>query len=330
MKGKAVTKRHKSVSYAKWGYIFIAPFFLAYGIFSLAPLIFTFYNSFYENYLVGLMQVGPNFVGLRNYTELFKTDILIYTKNTIIMWIMGFIPQIIVSMLLAAWFTDLRLRLKGQKFFKTVIYLPNLIMASAFAMLFFTLFSLNGPANEVLVNIGIVSEPYRFFDHEFSSRGMVAFINFLMWYGNTTVLLLAAFLGIDSNYIEAAEIDGASPIQTFFRIRLPLVKPVLVYVIITSMIGGLQMFDVPQILTNGSGDPTQTTMTLIMYLNKHLFSKNYGMSGALSVILFIICAILSLLVYKFTMGESRSMYRNKGKAATGGAKDNHLKGGVEA
>ena len=105
-------------------------------------------------------------------------------------------------------------------------------------------------------------------------------------------------LGIDTSLYEAAEVDGATSTQVFFRITLPLLRPILIYVMITSLIGGLQMFDVPQILTNGTGQPTQTTMTLIMYLNKHLFSKNYGMGGALSVVMFIITGILSLIVFK--------------------------------
>ena len=81
---------------------------------------------------------------------------------------------------------------------------------------------------------------------------------------------------------------------------MPLLRPILIYVVITSLIGGLQMFDVPQILTNGTGEPMRSTMTLIMYLNKHLFSKNYGLGGALSVVLFIITAILSFAVYNFS------------------------------
>ena len=125
-------------------------------------------------------------------------------------------------------------------------------------------------------------------------------MNFLMWFGNTTILLLAGMLGIDSCMYEAAEVDGATSTQVFFKITLPLLKPILIYVMITSLIGGLQMFDVPQILTNGQGDPMRSTMTLIMYLNKHLFSKNYGMAGALSVILFIVTGALSLVVFRFT------------------------------
>jgi len=107
-------------------------------------------------------------------------------------------------------------------------------------------------------------------------------------------------MGIDTSLFEAAEVDGATSTEVFFQITLPLLKPILIYVMITSLIGGLQMFDVPQILTNGTGDPMRSTMTLIMYLNKHLFSKNYGMAGALSVLLFIITGALSLLVYKFS------------------------------
>lgn len=213
---------------------------------------------------------------------------------------MGFIPQIIVSLVLGAWFSDPSLRLKGQRFFKTVIYLPNLIMAAAFAMLFFTLFSEGGPINEILMQLGWISEPYKFLSNEWSTRSLVAFMNFLMWFGNTTILLMAGMMGIDTSLFEAAEVDGATSTQVFFKITLPLLRPILIYVMITSLIGGLQMFDVPQILTNGTGDPMRSTMTLIMYLNKHLFSKNYGMGGALSVILFIITGLLSLVVFKFS------------------------------
>ncbi len=291
---------HKAVSYNKWGYIFLIPFVVVYLIFQLVPLISTIYNSFFENYRSGLTQIGPNFVGFGNYIKLFQGgEIWIYLKNTMIMWVMGFVPQILVSLLLAAWFSNPSLRLKGQRFFKTVIYLPNLIMASAFAMLFFTLFADGGPINAMLVHSGILKSAYSFFSHAWSARTLVALLNFLMWFGNTTILLMAGMMGIDSSLYEAAEVDGATASQIFTKITLPLLRPIMIYVMITSLIGGMQMFDVPQILTNGTGDPMRSTMTLIMFLNKHLFSKNYGMGGALSVCLFIITGILSLIVFHF-------------------------------
>lgn len=303
MKGK---RQAKIARYNKWGYIFLIPFVVIYIVFQLIPMATTVYNSFFECYKSGLTQVGPNFVGLENYKAVLGSpEIWIYTKNTLIMWVMGFVPQILLSLLLGAWFSDPSLRLKGQRFFKTVIYLPNLIMASAFSMLFFTLFSDGGPINALLMQIGIFSEPYKFMSHVWSTRGLIAGMNTLMWFGNTTILLMAGMMGIDTSLYEAAQVDGATSGQIFRKITLPLLRPILIYTMITSLIGGIQMFDVPQILTNQSGNPNRSAMTLIMYLNKHLFNKNYGMGGAISVILFVITAILSLIVFKMTTQKDK-------------------------
>lgn len=300
-------KKSKIVQYNKWGYIFLIPFMVVYLLFQLIPLITTIWNSFFENYLSGLMQIGPNFIGFGNYVDILSNpDLWLYAGNTIIMWILCFIPQVFFSLLLAAWFTDPSLRLKGQGFFKTVIYLPNLIMASAFAMLFYTLFSVSGPVNSILLQMGFFKEPFDFLQNVWAARGLVGFMNFIMWFGNTTILLMAGMLGIDPSLFEAAQVDGANSTQIFFKVTLPLLKPIFIYVLITSLIGGLQMFDVPQVLTKSTGDPMRTTLTLIMYLNKHLYSKNYGMGGALSVLLFIITAILSLLVFRFSSGRKEA------------------------
>lgn len=402
---KAKIKKHKSVQYDRWGYFFIAPFFIVYIIFSLIPLLTTFYYSFFEYYRVGLTEIGPTFNGIKNYISIFASDdnLAKYFWNTLVMWIMGFVPQIVISLILAVWFTNTELKLKFQRFFKTVIYMPNLIMAAAFSMLFFTLFSPNGPVNAILKNIadnanmpnvqnqietlvaslnayvsqnegnvslknaiasvinslqsttipkgatlaevntiitnlrdssiqlfrsqysgidqlrvsGMISEglkitaqpmeSIRFFDSPGWSRTLVASMNFLMWYGNTTILLMAGVMGIDSSLFEAARIDGANPLQIFFKITIPLLLPIFVYVLITSLIGGIQMFDVPQILSKGEGTPYRTTMTIIMKLNKHLYSKNYGLAGSTSVLVFVVTAALSSIVYKTTM----SQYTNK-------------------
>lgn len=290
-------KRRSSVSYARWGYIFLIPFFVTYVMFSLIPLANTIYNSFFENYRSGLRQIGPNFVGIDNYKAiLFDSDLPKYAYNTLYIWILGFIPQLIVSMLLALWFTNLRLKLRFVSFFKTVIYMPNLIMAAAFSMLFWALFSDIGPVNNLLVASG--RQPIDFFASVFGTRALIGLMNFLMWFGNTTILLMAAVMGIDYSILEAAQMDGASAWNTFWDVTLPSIRPILVYVLLTSLIGGIQMFDVPQILTDGGGGPNRSAMTMIMFLNKHLFSKNYGLAGALSVILFIVTGILSFVVYK--------------------------------
>lgn len=316
---KSANRKH-TIQYDNWGYVFIAPFFVIYIIFSLIPLLTTFIFSLFEYYRVGLLTVGPTFIGLENFKAIFTAGDSLgkYFFNTLIMWVMGFVPQIIISLLLAVWFTNTELNLKGQGFFKTVIYMPNLIMAATFAMLFFTLFSPNGPVNgmirsivdktnEAAIGVQKPMEPIRFFSSTAWTRTLVATMNFLMWYGNTTILLMAGVMGIDNSLFEAARIDGASPSQVFFKVTMPLLLPIFVYVFITSLIGGIQMFDVPQILTNSAGTPDRTTMTIIMKLNNHLQSKNYGPAGAISVLLFVVTGVLSGLVYKITM----SKYQNK-------------------
>ena len=299
-------KHRKSVSYAKWAYIFITPFFITYILFTLIPQFLTVYNSFFENYRSGLKQIGPNFVGVQNYVNLLGTpEIWKYLINTLIMWVGGFIPQIVIALLLAYWFSDPSLRLKGQRFFKTVIYMPNLIMASAFSMLFFALFSDSGPINQILLSLHVISEPYKFFQFVSASRILVMLMNFLMWFGNTTILLMAGMLGIDSSLYEAAQVDGATASQVFFKITMPILRPIFVYVLITSLIGGLQMFDVPQILTNGRGNPTDSLTTVIMLLNRYLTSKDVGRGGALSVFMFVVTGVLSLIVFRMNTSKDK-------------------------
>lgn len=311
--------KRKSISYSKWGYIFIAPFIIVFVLCQLIPLLSTFYNSFFVNYRDGLTQIGPTFCGFDNYVKLFTPDsngsvaILDYTANTMIMWFLGAVPQLVFALLLAIFFTSTRLGIKGQTFFKTVIYMPNLIMASAFSMLFFTLFSNVGPINQIIVASG--GEVIDFFGKTVTIRGLVAFINFLMWFGNTTILLMAGIMGIDQSLFEAAAIDGAKSTQILFKITLPLLMPIIVYVAITALIGGLQMYDVPQIMTAGHGNPNRTSMTLVMYLNNYIStSKNFGMGGAISVIMFIITGILSFVVYKSMVkpDDTKKMKKRKG------------------
>ncbi len=301
----AARPKGKGISYAKWGYLFILPFFITYCIFALVPQLLTIYNSFFENYREGLKQVGPYFVGMRNYVKLFTPDkngsiaILKFAGNTMLMWLEGAVPQVLIALLLSVIFTSYRLKIKGQQFYQTVRSLPPLIMASAFSLLCFTLFSNVAPFNQLIMQLGIADQRFPVFDKQYTVRGLVALMNFLMWFGNTTILLMAGIMGIDQCLFEAANLDGANSVQVFFKVTLPLLMPVLVYTVITALIGGLQMFDVPQVLTNGAGTPNRSSTTLIMYLNNFLkTSKNYGMAGAVSVIIFIITGLLSILVFK--------------------------------
>ena len=304
--------KHKSISYAKWGYIFVIPFFAVFIVFNLFPLLSTFKNSLYEYYKSNGVTFGPNWIGLQNYTKLFSAEVNVgkYFMNTFIIWLMGFIPQIFFSLLFASWFTDLRMKLKTGAY-KIIFYLPNVIMAAAMGMLFFTMFDQSGPMTMMLKPFtGGVA--YKFFENVWSQRTIIALINFMMWYGNTTIMLMAAINGVDPSLYESAQIDGANPSQTFWNITIPLIRPILVYVLITSLIGGLQMYDVPQIITRNGDAVNRTSMTMIMYLQYQMnIGKNYGYAGAISVVLFIVAAALSMLVF-YINSDKDERKRKKG------------------
>jgi cellobiose transport system permease protein len=315
---KAAKKSH--ISYSKWGYLFLIPFGIAFLLFQLIPLFQTFHFSFYTYYKDMLNVVGPDWCGFDNYAYIFSThtirhfyifdldlgaadvsDLGYYTLNTLVIWVEGFIPQIAVSLLLAVWFTDIKLNLKLQRFWKTVIYMPNLVMAAAFGMLFQMIFARSGPVISTLVNWGWISEPFDISTSTSWTHIVIAFLNFLMWFGNTTILLMAGVMGIDGSIYESAMLDGASSGTIFRKITMPLLRPIFVYVLITSMIGGIQLFDVAQIFTQTSGGSQQSSMTLMMYLYSLMSNKqNYGQAGALSVLIFVVTAALSMTVYRIT------------------------------
>lgn len=307
-------KKIKKISYAKWGYIFIVPFFIAYLIFTLYPQILTIGYSFFTYGREGRKIIGPDFVGLKNYIDLFTPNngtILVfkYLYNTIILWIICAVPQFLVSLLLAVIFTSTRLKIKGQAFFKTLFYLPNVIMASAFAYLFYKMFDLKGPVNDLVNHLhmfgffeklglmDVSGTGVAWLEKKETVRLLIGVINYLMWFGNTSLMLMAGMQGIDESVFESARLDGAGAARIFKDITMPLLKPIFIYVFITSMIGGLQMFDVPEILTHGVGRPNETSLTMVMKLNQ-IIRTNYGKSGALSVVLFAFTFVLSIIVFK--------------------------------
>lgn len=301
-------KKQTKVNYNKYGYYFIAPFFIIYSIFSLLPLLSTFYYSFFEYYFHQVRgTIGPNFSFLDNYITIFEQGIFFkYLGNTMIIWLLGFIPQIIISLTLALWFTNTRLKIRGQGFFKTVMYMPNLVMAAAFSMLFAQLFSNTGAITKLLFEKGVISESFSFVNRVWPTRGLISLMNFLMWFGNTTILLMAGIMGIDDSLIESAQVDGATTFEVFSKVILPLLKPILLFVLVTSLVGGVQMFDIPQIFTRGSGGPLQGSTTIMMYINTLMSSgKQYGLAGAVSVLLFMMTAVVSVGFFLITNREER-------------------------
>lgn len=309
--------KKKTVEYGKYGYAFIAPFFIVFLIFQLYPLIYTFYLSFVEYRVSQGTWTDKSFCGLDNFDKVlkahdFKTnkDVFLNTipmntiKNTLVMWICNFIPQMLLALLLAAWFTDTVIKLKGQGAFKVMMFLPNIITASSIAVLFYNLFSLEGPITKLLRGLHIISADYNFMESRAGTVGLIAFMQFWMWYGNSMIVLIAGILGISPSLYEAAMVDGATGKQQFFSITLPLLKPIIQFSLVTSAIGGLQLFDIPSLfnVNNGIGMPGRVSHTVTMMIKEIAFSANpdYGYAAALSVILFFCTLAISLVFFILT------------------------------
>lgn len=218
--------------------------------------------------------------------------------NTFLLWITNFIPQMALALLLTAWFTNKRLNVKGQGLFKVLLYMPNIITASTIAVLFSTLFAYPmGPVNSLFQMLGWSDSPIFFLQDKTTARGIIAFIQFWMWYGNTMIVLIAGVMGINPALFESAAIDGANGFQTFFRITLPSLRTILLFTLITSMVGGLTMFDIPQLFLAGGPDDSTLTTSMFIYGQAFKGSYMYNRAATASMIMFLISAVLSGLLF---------------------------------
>ena len=322
------TKR-KTVEYNRYGWFFIAPFFIVFLIFQLWPLIYTIGLAFCESYTDTMfnVEVGPTFNGIANFKELFvgtsgklfDTYTFKSIWNTIIMWLWNFIPQILLALLLAVWFTDTRVKMKAQGAYKMLTFLPNIITAATISVLFYKLFDYpNGPLNQLLLSWGWIKQPYNFFVKTWPTRGIISFINFWMWYGNTMIVLSAGILGISPSLFEAARVDGANSKEIFRMVTLPLLRPIMLFTLVNSAIGGLQMYDIPKLLTtSGYGDPDYTTRTITMYIRDLAFTgaKQLGKASAVSLILFVLTMIISVTMFYVMRDKDAEKEKKAIKAA---------------
>jgi multiple sugar transport system permease protein len=336
----AAQRRIKAISYAKYGYMFIAPFFLVYCFFQVWPLIYTFILSFKGN-----QAASANFVGFENYSTILfgkgsaagamatHEEFAKALGNTFILWFGNFIPQILLSLLLAVWFTDAKVKLPGKGFFKVVMYMPNIITAASVAALYVNLFgdSKYYFINGTLMNLGM-EEPIKFISDPVVSKIMVMYIQTWLWFGNTMIMLMSGIMGINPSLFEAADIDGANSSQQFFKITLPLLQPIMVYTLVTSMIGGLQMFDLPYLYHNGANfsRDLETVAVYIYYsFNKGTVAQaNYGYAGAASIIIFIITAILGSITFNMNRDKDAIAKKKQRKKAEKQMKAKMKQGGL--
>lgn len=319
--------RRKGVSYSKFGYLFSLPFLLAFLVFSFYPVLYTAVIGFTD--MKGVIPKPVHFLDqpFENFRYLLFDNVSFRKSlsNTALIWILNFIPQMLLALLLTAWFTSQRTKVRGQGIFKVLLYMPNIITASTIAVLFNSLFSYPmGPINSLLESLGWIDSPVNYLQDKTTAQGIVAFIQFWMWYGNTMIILIAGVMGINPALFEAASIDGANGWQIFFRVTLPSLRTIMLYTLITSMIGGLQLFDIPQLFLYGGPDDATLTTSVFIYGQAFKGSYMYNRAAAASMIMFIIAAVLSALLFYLMRdreaAKAKKTAKNRNKAAKAAAR----------
>lgn len=289
-------KARNKINKGKYGYLFIAPYFITFLIFGLFPIIYTFYLSF-TKWKGG--KALPVMVGFSNYERLIHDTFFFKSiGNTIYMWLLCIVPQMIFALFLAVVLSQYRVR--GKEFFRAIFYLPNLVTMASVAVLFrFIMDWQTGALNQILMNLNIIHSPVNWFQSTFATPLTVAFINWWMWFGYSMIIFMSGIKAISNDLFEAAIVDGAGKWQVFSNITLPLIRPTVLYSIITSLIGGMTLFDVPFVLTNGDGSPQGSILTMVMYLYNTAFRNyNYGYGATIGVGLFLIIMVMVAIAYK--------------------------------
>lgn len=298
-------KKKNKVDKGKYGIYFVIPYFVTFLLFSLYPVIYTLIISLKK---WDGMSVNQTFVGFKNYVTLIH-DALFYQSivNTLIMWICGVVPQMIFALLLAVLFNSAK-KIKGKEFFRAAMYLPNLITPSAVAVLFVFLFDWQtGAVNKILLNLHVINEPINWLLSEYASRGIMSLVSWWMWFGYSTIIFGAGLNNIPAELYESASIDGATPWQSFKSVTMPLLKPTVLFAAVTSLIGGMQTFEIPYVMTGGQGGPNNKTLTVVMYLYNTAFqNSNYGYGAAIGYGLFILILVFSIITFKFINRNTES------------------------
>ncbi|SFI74338.1 multiple sugar transport system permease protein [Paenibacillus sp. UNC496MF] len=277
------------VNKSYYGYFFVAPFFIGFAVFGLAPILYTLYLSFmkWDGF------TDPVYVGFANYTRLLHDTFFYQTIwNTLIIWVLSNTPQLILALLLALILNEKFIR--GKHFFRAVYFFPHIITPVTLGVIFSLMFDWQtGSINKVLMDLGIVHDPINWFNSPWWSRLIASAVICWQYFGFNMIVFIAGLQGIPNEVYEAAEIDGASKTQTALYITLPLLRPVFLFIFITSVIGGLQLFDAPLMLGDG---PDNTARTMVMYLYETAFKNfDYSYGAAVAYGIFFVVMVFTAI-----------------------------------
>ena len=281
------------------GWIFLAPASIMIAIMSFYPMIRAFIISLQTGAGANMRFADPIF---SNYKRILADKVFQQSiANTFLYLIIQVPIMLVLAILLAQLLNNKDLKFKG--FFRTCVFLPCATSLVSYSLIFRSMFATDGLVNSVLMKLGILSTGYNFLGNATSAKIVIIIALIWRWTGYNMVFYLSGMQNIEYSIYEAAKIDGASPLQTFFKITVPLLKPMILLTTITSTNGTLQLFDESLNLTNGG--PGKSTMTMSHYIYNMSFvqSPNFGYAAAMSILILIMVAILALLQMK--VGDER-------------------------
>ncbi len=296
--GDRRAKRSRA-SWERSGLYFVIPFALVLLSLKILPMLYAIGLSF-----VAWDGLGDKvFVGLGNYVRLIR-DVNFYKAvfNTWFIWALNIGFRMAVALVCAYIFAQSHLR--GKQVFKAVFYFPNLVTASSIAVFAYLVLDYqSGFVNQVLLDLGLIRERIHWLQRPFAAQASVAFIIWWMWFGYAAIFFTTGMLGISTDVIESSIVDGANAWRRFWRIIMPLMRPTFAYVFITSLIGGMQNFEIPRLLTDGRGAPDKSLLTMVMQLYNLTFQNlQYGYGATYAVALFIIIAAVTGLSFRVVQG----------------------------
>ncbi|KZE69542.1 sugar ABC transporter permease [Fictibacillus phosphorivorans] len=282
------------------GYLFLLPALLVLGVFVIAPILYAVFLSFHKVELIG--GASYEFRGLDNFMKVtFDDRAIIALKNTAIYVAIVVPTQTFLALVLAS---SLNAGLKGQKFFRIVYFLPTLTSSAVLTLIFMWMYNQNGLINYVLKFLNLPT--YNWIGDPDVALIAIMIMNIWATAPFFMVIYLAALQDIPDSHYEAAELDGAGPIQKFWHITVPNLRPVTSFVVIMGLIGTFQLFDQSYIFSGGSGGPNNSTLTVVLLIYQYAFKTlgTMGYATAIAFMLAIIILVATLLQRKFSKEES--------------------------
>lgn len=304
-------KRRRHFGRSPWPYIFCLPFVLSFAAFNMFPTLYSFFLSFFK--WDGITE--QSFVGLGNYIQLFTKDPLFLKSigNTLILMGISTPLTVILGLLLAYLLFDIK---RGKRLFQTVNFFPYITTPVAIGFIFSYLFDWQtGYVNKVLELLGLQGEPFYWLQDVWATRMIVVIMIVWQYLGYYMVLYLASMTSIPAEVYEAARVDGASSFTIFRKITMPMLKNTTAFLMITSIIGGLQMFEQPMLLLTGwaatggvsAGGKDNGVLTTVWHFYNNAFKLDFqlGYGSAIAYTLFAIIMLFSIVGFRISKGRNK-------------------------